>query len=150
MNHVVAELIAKLYARFTKSRARHSNDNALVESKNGSIVRKLYGHGHIPKRWAPFIDEFNRKHVNVYLNFHRPCAFAEDEVMPDGKVKKKYTRWLTPYDRLKSLPNAEQYLKPGITFEMLDKISLAQSDNEFAEGMRKAKAALFEKLRKNF
>lgn len=150
VNHVVAKLIAKLYARFTKSRARHSNDNALVESKNGSIVRKLYGHWHIPKAWAPFIDEFNRRHVNVYINFHRPCAFAEDEIMPDGKVKKKYTTWLTPYERLKSLPNAEKYLKPGITFDMLDKVSLAQSDNEFAEGMRKAKVALFEKLRKNF
>ncbi|MEW6610376.1 MAG: hypothetical protein AB1352_01970 [Patescibacteria group bacterium] len=149
VNHVVAKLIAKLYARFTKSRARHSNDNALVGSKNGSIVRKLYGHWHIPQAWAPFIDEFNRTYVNVYLNFHRPCAFAEDEIMPDGKVKKKYTKWMTPYDRLKSLPDAEKYLKPGITFEMLDKIALAESDNEFALAMRNAKVALFERLRKN-
>jgi len=44
VNHAVADLIAKLYARFTKSRARHTNDNALVESKNGSIIRKHYGH----------------------------------------------------------------------------------------------------------
>ena len=150
VNHVVAKLIAKLYARFTKSRARHSNDNALVESKNGSIIRKLYGHWHIPGAWAPFIDEFNRAYVNIYLNYHRPCAFAEDEVAPDGKVKKKYAICITPYDRLKSLPNAVQYLKPGITFEMLDKIALAQSDNEFALGMRNAKVALFEKLRENF
>lgn len=150
VNHVVAELLAKLYTRFTKSRARHSNDNALVESKNGSIIRKHYGHWHIPQAWAPFIDEFNRTYMNIYLNYHRPCAYAEDEVMPDGKVKKKYAQCMTPYDRLKSLPDAEKYLKPGITFEMLDKIALAQSDNEFAEAMRNAKAALFEKLRKNF
>lgn len=150
INHVVAKLIAKLYARFTKSRARHSNDNALVESKNGSIIRKHYGHWHIPSHWAPFIDEFNRKHMNIYLNYHRPCAYAEDEVLPDGKVKKKYTIRMTPYDRLKSLKDAENYLKPGITFEMLDTIALARSDNEFAEDMKKAKVALFEKLRKNF
>jgi hypothetical protein len=150
VNHVVAKLIAKLYARFTKSRARHSNDNALVESKNGSIIRKHYGHWHIPSSWAPFIDEFNRKHMNIYLNYHRPCAFAEDEILENGKVKKKYTLCMTPYDRLKSLKDAEKYLKPGITFEQLDKIALAQSDNEFAQGMRNAKAALFEKLRKNF
>lgn len=150
VNHVVAKLIAKLYARFTKSRARHTNDNALVESKNGSIIRKHYGHWHIPASWAPFIDEFNRMYMNIYLNYHRPCAYAEDEVMPDGKVKKKYTLCMTPYDRLKSLPNAQRYLKPGITFEQLDKIALAKSDNGFAGEMRKAKAALFEKLRKNF
>ena len=150
INHVVAELIAKLYARFTKSRARHTNDNALVESKNGSIIRKHYGHWHIPSAWALFIDEFNRKYMNIYLNYHRTCGFAEDEVGMNGKVKKKYNLWVTPYDRLKSLPNAAQYLKPGITFEMLEKIALAKSDNEFAEGMKKAKIALFEKLRKNF
>ena len=150
VNHVVAKLIVKLYARFTKSRARHSNDNALVESKNGSIIRKHYGHWHIPKSWAPFIDEFNRTHMNIYLNYHRPCAYAEDEIMPDGRVKKKYTQCMTPYDRLKSLPNATQYLKPGITFETLEKIALAKSDNEFAGEMRNAKVALFEKLRKNF
>ncbi len=150
VNHVVAELLAKLYTRFTKSRARHSNDNALVESKNGSIIRKHYGHWHIPKAWAPFIEEFNRAYMNIYLNYHRPCAYAVDEILPDGKVKKKYTICMTPYDRLKSLPGAEKYLKPGITFEMLEKIALAKSDNEFAEDMRKAKAALFEKLRRNF
>lgn len=150
VNHVVAALLAKLYTRFTKSRARHSNDNALVESKNGSIIRKHYGHWHIPQTWAPFIEEFNRTYVNVYLNFHRPCAFAEDEVLPNGKVKKKYTTWMTPYDRLKSLKDAEKYLKPGITFAQLDKIAMAKSDNQFAEAMRNAKAALFEKLRKSF
>lgn len=149
INHVVAELLAKLYTRFTKSRARHSNDNALVESKNGSVIRKHYGHWHIPSSWAPFIDEFNRTHMNIYLNYHRPCAFAENEVTSDGKVKKKYTICMTPYDRLKSLPEAEKYLKPGITFAMLDKIALAKSDNEFAEEMKKAKVALFEKLRNN-
>ena len=88
--------------------------------------------------------------MNIYLNFHRPCGFAEDELMPDGKVKKKYTIWMTPYDRLKSLKDAEKYLRPGITFAMLDKIALAKSDNEFAEEMKKAKVAVFEKLRKNF
>lgn len=150
VNHVVAELLAKLYTRFTKSRARHSNDNALVESKNGSIIRKHYGHWHIPQAWAPFIEEFNRAYMNVYLNYHRPCAYAEDEILPGGKVKKKYTICMTPYDRLKSLPGAEKYLKPGVTFAILEKIALAKSDNQFAEDMKKAKVALFEKLRKRF
>jgi transposase InsO family protein len=150
INHVVAALIAKLYARFTKSRARHSNDNALVESKNGSIIRKHYGHWHIPSHWAPFIDEFNRTYMNIYLNYHRPCAFATDEIMPDGRVKKKYATWMTPYDRLKLLKDAEKCLKPGITFAILDTIAMEKSDNEFAEEMKKAKIALFEKLRKNF
>ena len=31
----------------TKSRSRHSNDNALAESKNASVVRKHRGYSHI-------------------------------------------------------------------------------------------------------
>ena len=41
INKQVARLLEKLRIEFTKSRARHSNDNALVECKNGHVVRKL-------------------------------------------------------------------------------------------------------------
>ena len=48
INSTVAQLLEKLHIEFTKSRPRHSNDNGLVESKNGSVIRKLYGYTHIP------------------------------------------------------------------------------------------------------
>lgn len=148
INHVVAKILTDLYIRFTKSRARHTNDNALVESKNGSVIRKLYGHTHIPAGWASLINEFNRMHVNTYLNYHRPCGFAEDRVDTRGKIRKKYTHWMTPYEKLKSLKDVRQYLKPGITFEVLDAIAGAMSDNEFAHTMNAAKVALFTKTKK--
>ena len=40
VNRIVAQLLNKMLIRFTKSRPRHTNDNGLVESKNGSVVRK--------------------------------------------------------------------------------------------------------------
>ena len=43
INKRVAGLLEKLRIEFTKSRSRHSNDNALAESKNGAVVRKLFG-----------------------------------------------------------------------------------------------------------
>ena len=49
----------------------------------------------------------------------------------------------TPYGKLKSLPNAENFLKPGITFEQLDAIALRISDNEAAKQMSEAKRQLF-------
>jgi len=42
---------------------------------------------------------------------------------------------MTPYEKLKSLPQAESYLRPGITFEALDAIANQMSDNQFAERM---------------
>ena len=49
----------------------------------------------------------------------------------------------TPYDKLKSLPKANRFLRPGITFEQLDAIALALSDNEAAKQMNEAKRQLF-------
>ena len=48
VNQTVAQLLNKLLIRFTKSRPRHTNDNGLVETKNGSVVRKQLGHAYIP------------------------------------------------------------------------------------------------------
>ena len=66
INYSVAELSEKLRVEFTKSRARHSNDNGLVESKNGSVVRKLYGYKHIPQQYADEFLTLNRDQVYRY------------------------------------------------------------------------------------
>lgn len=139
INRQVASMLEHLRINQTKSRSRHSNDNALAEGKNGSIIRKHMGRNHIPKKNAYIIENFYENHFNVYLNYHRPSAFATDYVDKRGKIKKKYENYMTPYERLKSLPSAQQYLKTGMTFEKLDKIAYALSDNEFAENMKKAK-----------
>ena len=148
INKVVARLLNKLHVAMTKSRARHSNDNALAESKNGSIVRKYLGYVHIAQKWAPLINEFNRKHLTPYINFHRPCYFAEIKIDKNGKEKKTYPYrcMMTPYEKLKSLPNAVGHLKEGISFEVLDRQMLAQSDLQAAKAMKKAQAELFRQI----
>ena len=148
INKVVATLLNNLLIGQTKSRARHSNDNALAEGKNGSRIRKHMGVMHIPKRFAPAINRFYQEYFNVYLNFHRPCGFATTIVDGRGKEKKKYDVYQTPYVRLKSLPDSASYLKEDVTFEILDQTALAFSDNEWAEKMQKAKIQLFESFRR--
>lgn len=148
INKVVAKLLNKLLIQQTKSRARHCNDNALTEGKNGSIVRKHMGYIHIPQNFAQAVNQFYKQYLTIYLNYHRPCGFATIITDKKGKQKKVYQpeNYQTPYERLKSLPNAQQYLKEGITFEQLDKIAYQMSDNDFADKMQKAKEELF----KNF
>jgi transposase InsO family protein len=145
INQRVAKLLNKLRIEFTKSRARHSNDNALVESKNGSIVRKQFGYAYISQSWASLINEFNNAHLNIYLNYHRPCFFAEIETDNKGKERKRYhyKNMMTPYEKLRSLDNAKDYLKPGMNFEILDKIASKISDNQAADQLQKARQKLF-------
>lgn len=146
INHVVAKLLNKLLIEQTKSRSRQTNDNALVESKNGSVVRKWMGYAHIPGEYAELINEFYRKYFNVYLNYHRPCGFATLTIDRKGKQKKIYRTYLTPYEKFKSLGNPTQYLAQGTTIEELDDISSAQSDLAFAELVQKAKLELWKQI----
>lgn len=151
INKRVAELLEKLrIAEFTKSRARQTNDNALVESKNGSVIRKHLGYAHIPGRFAQAVNDFTQKVLSPYLNFHRPCFFPTEEIDAKGRLRKRYRyeQMMTPYDKLKSLPEARRYLKPGITFENLDAIACAVSDNEAARRLTEARAELFRSINK--
>ena len=147
INHAVVEMLNKLHIELSKSRSRHSNDNALVESKNGSIIRKFYGRNFINQKYAGLINDFNKEYLNTYLNYHRPCGFAEDIIDSKGTARKKYNKWIIPYEKLKSLENAKQYLKPEFSFDELDKIAYAKSDNDFAEEMMKEKDKLFKKIK---
>ena len=84
INHHVAAPLEKLrVGTFTKSRARRTNDNALVESKNASVIRKWLGYSHIPAHFAEAVNAFNRDWLSPFLNFHRPCLFPTEQT--DGK-----------------------------------------------------------------
>lgn len=148
INRQVAKLLDKLRIELTKSRARQSNDNALVESKNGSIVRKHLGYAHIPGRFAQRVNAFSLGVLSPYLNFHRPCLFPEEVVDAKGKRRKRYpyANLMTPYEKLKSLPTAAQYLKPGVTFDHLDDIAMQCSDNEAARLLNQARTELFQQI----
>ena len=146
INKVVARLLNKLLIEFTKSRPRKSNDNALVESKNGAVIRKHMGYLFIPQSSATDIHRFYQDYFNHYLNFHRPSGFSRDQIDHKGKIKKIYDSYLTPFEKLKSLDNPAQYLKPEVTMKQLDEKSLQYSDTEFARIMEKQKLKLFRKI----
>ena len=148
INKTVAALLNKLLIRFTKSRPRHTNDNGLVESKNGSVVRKHLGYAYIPQACAEPLNQYNSDFLNPYINFHRPCFFPVSVTDHRGKVKKTYPyqEVMTPYEKFKSLSAAEGYLRPGVTMEKLDDIASQMSDNEFAERMVKARSNLFHNI----
>ena len=143
INKIVARLLNKLLIDQTKSRSRHTNDNALVEGKNGSIVRKHMGYMHIPRKHAAPINRFYKEHFNVYLNFHRPCGFATETISEKGKIKKVYNLYQTPFEAFTSDLDALKFLKEGVTMEKLENIAYEKSDNECAALMQKAKEELF-------
>lgn len=144
VNHTVAKLLDKLLVEFTRSRPNRSSDNALVEGKNGAIIRKHVGYGHIASEHADPIQRFYTAHFNPYLNYHRPCGFAQVQLDERGRRQRHYRHedYATPYEKFRSLPQAHRYLKEGLRWKVLDGFAYALSDTEAAQGMTRAKAEL--------
>jgi transposase InsO family protein len=149
INHTVARLLNKLLIEQTKSRPRHSNDNGLVETKNGAVIRKHMGYGHIAAQHAEAISGFYREHLNPYVNLHRPCAQADVETDAKGKQQRYYRRYQTPLETLLALEGAEQFLRPGQQVNQLRQQAAQQSDTEAASRMQTAKQKLFAGFRKS-
>jgi len=149
VNHEVAKLLKSLLIEFTKSRANRTQDNALVEGKNGAIIRKHLGYGHMGAEHAEAVQKFYTTHLNPYLNFHRPCGFATVSLDARGKRRRQYKGqdYATPYEKLKSLEGAAEYLKPNMSFARLDQAAQQMSDTECARRMSAAKARLLQRCK---
>jgi hypothetical protein len=148
INGSVGAVLQKLLIEQTKSRSGRCNDNALIESKNGSVVRKHMGHWHIPKREARVINAFYRDCFNEFLDFHRVCAYPTTIVSEDGKKKKVYDGTMTPCQKLLSIPEVEKYLKSGVTIEALKEKMARMSHIEYAKLMHETKQKLFKSIEK--
>jgi len=147
LNTTVAQLLNKLNIEQTKSRPRRSGDNGLVETKNGWVIRKHIGYGHIDQAHAEPIHGFYRDHLNPYLNYHRPCAQPEIEVDAKGRKRIRYRDYRTPLETLLAMEKPGRFLRPGLSVNALQRVAAALSDTDAARRMQQAKAKLFDRLR---
>jgi transposase InsO family protein len=143
INHTVAEMLNKLLIEQTKSRPRHSNDNGLVETKNGAVIRKHMGFSHIESAQADRINTFYKEYFNPYLNFHRPCGVPEVITNERGKTKRIYKWYATPLEILRQLPGMAGFLRDDVTMEELERQAGRQTDTGAAIKMQDAKRKLF-------
>jgi len=75
INRKVAEMLNNLLIKLTKSRPRHTNDNALVETKNSKVLRKWMGYDHIGQKYDKGINEFYFGCFMSFLIFTVPMPF---------------------------------------------------------------------------
>jgi hypothetical protein len=148
INYTVARLLEKLLIEQTKSRAHRTGDNGLVETKNGAVIRKHMGFGHIAAEHAEAVDLFHRRHLNPYVNFHRPCAVAEIVERSNGKRQRIYRKWATPFEIFSRMPQCESRLRPGVSMADLQTFAQTQSDTEAAIEMQEAKRQLMARITK--
>jgi hypothetical protein len=89
---------------FTRGRAGRKNDNAHVEQKNWSIVRRAVGYHRYDTPQQ--LDLLNRLYalLHYYVNFFLPVMKLKEKVRTGSKVKRIYDDPQTPYARALNSP----------------------------------------------
>lgn len=128
MNETVFEYCRELGLQQTRSRAYKKNDQAWVEQKNGSIVRRLVGYGRLSglsetKALARLYDV-----SRLYVNFFQPSFKLKSKTRDGARVHKKYHAPLTPCDRLLASEAIGEDVKNLLReqFSALDPVRLLQ------------------------
>jgi len=85
---------------FTRSRPYKKNDQAHVEQKNGSVVRRVVGYDRFRSKAALRALDHLYQLLRLHVNFFQPTCKLIDSQRQGAKVRKQYDRAQTPYQRL--------------------------------------------------
>ncbi|HSR49492.1 MAG TPA: hypothetical protein VLV83_01615, partial [Acidobacteriota bacterium] len=85
-----------------------------------------------------------RGNKQIYRNYVAElCGQPELKTNAQGKQKRVYRHYATPWETFQKLPNAARYLKPGQTIGALQRRAQTESDTAAARKMQQAKSKLF-------
>lgn len=89
---------------FTRGRPYQKNDNAHIEQKNWTHVRKVFGYRRLEtERERELMNDLYRNELRLYQNFFMPNAkliAKKREGRHGERIKKTYDRAKTPYRRV--------------------------------------------------
>ena len=111
INDTLLDFCKTHHFEFTRCRPYHKNDQAWVEQKNGSVVRRFVGH----QRFSGFISgqalAHLYHHARLYVNYFQPSFKLREKIRQGGKVKRIYYQPATPCTRLLSHPEVNNQIK---------------------------------------
>jgi transposase InsO family protein len=100
LNEVIYPYCRREGIRLTRGRPYKKNDQAYVEQKNGSVVRRLIGYERYATKAA--YEQLGRIYdlLRVYLNFFQPVRKLISKERVGARVRKRFDAAQTPYQRL--------------------------------------------------
>jgi hypothetical protein len=101
INQILYKYCQKEKLEFTRSRPNRKNDNAYIEQKNWTHVRKLLGYlRYDTLKELMIINDLYRNELRLYKNFFQPVMKLILKERIGGRIKRKYDTPKTPYQRL--------------------------------------------------
>ena len=100
INETLVQYCADRGIEFTRSRAYRSNDQAWIEQKNGSVVRRFVGHDRYSGQVAGQTMAYLYGALRLYVNYFQPSFKLIDKTRDGSTTVKHYSQPATPCDRL--------------------------------------------------
>ncbi len=145
INEMLVDYCSKHEIVFTRSRPYRKNDQAWIEQKNGSVVRRLVGYGRLEGLRAA--EGLGRLYTasRLFVNFFQPSFKLKEKVRTGARVTKRYHAPETPCARLLAWPTIDDAMKERLRsvlatldpLRLLDEIRVVQ---EHLAGLAKGEA----------
>lgn len=123
---------------FTRGRAGKKNDNAFVEEKNDSVVRRWVGYGRYDTQEQ--VDVLNELYevLRLYTNFFFPVMKLKEKVRVGSKVIKRYDKPTTPYQRVLRAKDVSKEVKDRLRnqYKTLNLVLLKRQIDEILKRLK--------------
>ena len=118
INETLLSYCQERHLEFTRSRAYQKNDQAWIEQKNGSVVRRFVGY----RRFSGLVAGqcLGRLYgmVRLYVNYFQPSFKLRSKTREGAKVKKQYHKPATPCERLLAHPSVSTAAKAALEAQL--------------------------------
>ena len=139
INYDVLDYCEDKHITFTRARTHRKNDQAHVEEKNGSVVRRLVGYDRFEgrKAWEALAQLYSV--LRMYVNYFQPSLKLIAKERQGAKVSKKYDSAKTPFQRILLSEHISQEKKDRLTMEYdaLDPVKLLAQLETLQDGLWK-------------
>lgn len=101
INHSLLRFCRARQARFTRSRPYKKDDNAHIEQKNWTHVRKLFGYSRFDTpRAVDVMNDLYRNELRLFQNVFQPSVKLLKKIRKGAKVTRLYDKPKTPWQRV--------------------------------------------------
>ena len=117
---------------FTRSRPYQKNDQAHVEQKNWSVVRRLIGYDRFETEEEYLLLQSIYADLRLYANFFQPVLKLVSKEHVDNKLRKRYDQAATPFQRVLAAKEIPLEIKARLTnlYVRLNPVQLRTSIDE--------------------
>lgn len=156
INHTLLKYCESNQITFTRSRVYKKNDQAHVEQKNGSVIRRIVGYERFEGIEGVTHLLALYKMLRLYVNFFQPSCKLIRKTRTGSKISKEYDSAKTPAQRMldsnlvtaetkRKLVQMRDELDPVLLFEQIGKLQ----EELFSAAVMDIRTPLESKMRKS-